>query len=354
MPERPDGRGKPGDPSTQTKDVEEGEALVKEAKKLVDAGGSAKKAYEKYCKGLQILLAVIDAIARNKEDDPGAADLRHRVDGYLEEAERLKQRLDTEGKSGGSERSREKDHALGKYSKSKNDGKASIHERIEKGEALISAGRDADARGVFDEAYEKYCRGLQYILEVMPQLNDKDPDLTPLRSKVSNYLERAEQLKEKLEHAGVKGLAEKPKDSSSKRASTGGSSVGTDRDRGARGRSRSRPKQKQRSQSRSRRHGGSARDHRRSGRSTSRSRRKEASRRSLAKDSSRRGSSPRPPPPKASGFGGLAGGGGPDEVDATRPKAPSGPRPPPGNQPLLRPKSGASLLVGKAKASARP
>jgi len=197
--------------------IERGEALVKEAQQLAGKGGHAKKAYEKYCRGLQSLL---DVMPKLPEDDPSAANLRGRVDGYLEEAERLKARMDAETRAGAagtqpaacgmSERGGDAAVPDAK-GQGKGDGnpesrdvtekKAQLRQRLERGEALMNEGRAAEEKNQLEEAYEKYCRGLQYVLEVMPQLGEEGGQQNPLRGKVSGYLERAERLKEKLETA---------------------------------------------------------------------------------------------------------------------------------------------------------
>eukprot|EP00927_Polykrikos_kofoidii_P034513 TRINITY_DN29274_c0_g1_i1.p1 TRINITY_DN29274_c0_g1~~TRINITY_DN29274_c0_g1_i1.p1 ORF type:complete len:1422 (-),score=291.29 TRINITY_DN29274_c0_g1_i1:126-4391(-) len=372
------------DSSVQSK-IEKGEALVKEAKKLVESKGDTKKAYEKYCRGLQSLLGVMSKLP---EDDRSAADLRVRVDGYLEEAERLKGRIDGEAKLGSSttpgsagsrtprgdrERGEEKGPAGGDRPSNvhagKKDGKAEesaekkarseggpFQARLDRGHELIDEGKIAEEKGLPEEAYQKFCRGLQYILEVLPQLGE-DPQVAPLRVKVSSYLERAEKLKEKLESMGAKG-PEKPRlpQEPSKRPgandrSDRGSATSGARDERERARSRDRQRNKHRSRSRSRRHGGHGRSERHRSRSRSRG---GASR----KESGRSGSDAKPhrsggsgPPAKAPGFGDLASE---PQVEATRPKAVGSARPPPPpSQPVMRPKSGASLLVGKAKASAK-
>jgi len=76
---------------------------------------------------------------------------------------------------------------------------AQLRGHVDKGEALVREGQKLEAARSLDEAYEKYCRGLQYLLEVMPKLPEDDPAIGPLRVKISGYLEQAEKLKENLE-----------------------------------------------------------------------------------------------------------------------------------------------------------
>lgn len=71
--------------------------------------------------------------------------------------------------------------------------------RVDRGEALVREGQQLERSGNLDEAYEKYCRGLQYLLEVMPKLGEDNPHVASLRLKISGYLEQAEKLKERLE-----------------------------------------------------------------------------------------------------------------------------------------------------------
>uniref|UniRef100_A0A7S4QT51 RRM domain-containing protein n=1 Tax=Alexandrium monilatum TaxID=311494 RepID=A0A7S4QT51_9DINO len=395
--------GEARDDSTKAK-IDRGEALVKEAKQLTEKGGTTKKAYERYCRGLQVLL---DVMPKLREDDPSASELRLRVDGYLEEAERLKGRLEAESKPeprpaanergtggrGDRERERERDRprdgerglphppersprdspggaaaglggsarprpdegiAKGGASKARGSAPAQhdpkgLTGRLERGEALIHEGRAAEDKGQMEEAYEKYCRGLQYVLEVMPQLPNDDPQVPSLRQMVSSYLERAERLKDKLEGSG-RGSGRR---GAGQEASKHGGSAGERH--GGSGRSRSRHRHKHRSRSRSRRHGGHGHGHRRS---RSRSRVGGGSRKEL---------NPLPSPHGSHGRGGLPMAPQPPPVRSGPPKAPSipdnpgaeasrakgGPPRPPGAAPLLRPKTGTALLVGKAKASSK-
>merc|ERR1719428_2223972 len=66
----------------------------------------------------------------------------------------------------------------------------------------MQEGKVAEVAGLHDEAYEKYCNGLHHLLEVMPKLDERDPTAASLRSKISGYLETAENLKTRLEGSG--------------------------------------------------------------------------------------------------------------------------------------------------------
>jgi len=366
--------------------IEKGEAMVRDAKALVGQLGPVKKAYEKYCRGLQSLL---DVMPKLPENDPSAADLRMRVDGYLEEAERLKTRLDNEGSRGagtggggerevralrGAGRDGEPGNSKGKAEGASRDSSATkadagtrddkkasgvwaqadegggaLVQRLERGEALIQGGREAEDANLLDEAYEKYCRGLQLVLEAMPQLPNDHPKVASLKQKVSSYLERAERLKERLANSEKSGARPRGAAQDGKRSSHAGDHGGG----GRRARSCSRHRHKHRSPSRSRSHRHGGHDRRRS-HSRSRGGRKDAaalpsaaSRRTA--QSSGRGIAPAPLPTGRSLHHSKAAGAPPD-----RSKPPTGPPRPSGPAaPLLRPKSGNALLVGKAKASVK-
>lgn len=71
--------------------------------------------------------------------------------------------------------------------------------RIEHGKKLVKAGKDALLKGKTEKAYEKYCRGLQYLLDVMPKLSESRPKAQELRQHIHGYLDEAEKLKQKLD-----------------------------------------------------------------------------------------------------------------------------------------------------------
>jgi len=176
------------DPALQNRIVR-GEQLVRDGKAAHEQG-QTEKAYEKYCRGLQYLLDVIPKLG---EDKPRAQALRLRINGYLDEAEKLKQQLDAAeegGSSGAADAASRVKAAV---------GDALVQHRVDRGEALIREGQQLEDERSFEEAYEKYCRGLQYLLEVMPKLAEDSPRVADLRAKISGYLEQAETLKERLE-----------------------------------------------------------------------------------------------------------------------------------------------------------
>lgn len=239
------------DPALRSRIIK-GEQLVKEGKGAVDKG-QTEKAYEKYCRGLQYLLDVMPKIG---EDRPAAKALRLRINGYLDDAEKLKQKLDageakavsaasTSGpppsstatpdeppmlaamasalsksnslrEKGGSAEAKPGEDKVPPGTggdalfRSRGDrGEARDREgqqqvqlernRVDRGEALVREGQQLERNGHLDEAYEKYCRGLQYLLEMMPKLGEDNPHVASLRLKISGYLEQAEKLKERLE-----------------------------------------------------------------------------------------------------------------------------------------------------------
>lgn len=176
------------DPALQNRIVR-GEQLVRDGKAAHEQG-QTEKAYEKYCRGLQYLLDVMPKLG---EDKPKAQALRMRINGYLDEAEKLKQQLDA-GEEGCSSSAAD---AASRVKAAVGD--ALVQNRVDRGEALIREGQQLEDERSFEEAYEKYCRGLQYLLEVMPKLAEDSPRVADLRAKISGYLEQAETLKERLE-----------------------------------------------------------------------------------------------------------------------------------------------------------
>lgn len=169
-----------------------------------------------------------------------------------------------------------------------------------------------EENGSSQEAYEKYCRGLQVVLEEMPKLGEDNPIVGPLRNKVSIYLERAESLKAKLE---VEASANK------ETAREAARDVGRDSARSARESVRDSVRESGRDDKDKRRE--RSRSRRRRDRSRSRDRRR-STRRSRSRGS---------------------------KFEATRPKG-APPRPARGQSPP-RPKKGNALLVGKASAARR-
>lgn len=232
---------------------------------------------------------------------------------------------------------------------------AALAQRLEKGEALIDQGQKAENAAFLDEAYEKYCRGLQLVLEAIPQLPDDHPQGPALKQKVSIYLERAERLKERLANSTPPGgIRQRGAAQDSRRSSNAGDHGGGGR---ARSRSRHRHRHRSHSRSRSRRHGAR---HRRRSPSRSRGGRREAAplppaASSRTAQSSGRGIAPAPPPVGRSVHPSKAAGPPPHRSmpnGPPRPSGPSGPAATPGKA-LLVGKSGSALLVGKAKAGAK-
>lgn len=339
--------------------IERGEACIREGK-LCERSGPARKAYDQYRRGLQIL---IDVMQKLGEEDPIASSLRLRVDTYLEDAEKLKARIDAEGEKRGQTFGPERPRQGGRVDvKSKHsrapsvppekrsrpstsdpaaDKKALLAGRLERGESLIKEGRLAEEKNKTEEAYEKYCRGLQCIIEVMPQLDDDDPQVAPLREKVSDYLERAEKLNKKFEVAGTRRPAAE--------ASQGGSSRGPKRESQKRStrsdRSRSRRHKKSRSRSRRRRERRRSRS--RSGRKGAHGSVGEAARALAQSSAPPVAPGPvSPPGPMLSVPWHLRPERKPPQGSAASVPPVPAPRGP--AAPLLRPKSGSALLVGKA------
>ncbi|CAJ1374867.1 unnamed protein product [Effrenium voratum] len=70
--------------------IERGEALMLAGQRLARSS-KLGEAYDKYCAGLKLLLEVMPQL---REEDAQASRLRSKISGYLEEAERLKERRD--------------------------------------------------------------------------------------------------------------------------------------------------------------------------------------------------------------------------------------------------------------------
>jgi len=81
---------------------------------------------------------------------------------------------------------------------------------ITKGEQLIRDGKSARRRGHSDKAYEKYCRGLQYLLDVMPKLGADKPKAQAFRLRINGYLDEAEKLKQQLDALEAETTKEMP------------------------------------------------------------------------------------------------------------------------------------------------
>ncbi|CAK9105076.1 unnamed protein product [Durusdinium trenchii] len=77
--------------------IERGETLMSNGQRL-EKSGKLEEAYDKYCTGLKILLEVAAAKCIVwPQEDAVASRLRSKISGYLEEAERLKERRDGAG-----------------------------------------------------------------------------------------------------------------------------------------------------------------------------------------------------------------------------------------------------------------
>lgn len=89
--------------------IERGEALMQNGQRLAKSG-KLGEAYEKYCAGLKILLEVMPQL---REEDAQASRLRSKISGYLEEAERLKERRDSGEENGQGSRRRRRSRGRG-------------------------------------------------------------------------------------------------------------------------------------------------------------------------------------------------------------------------------------------------
>eukprot|EP00406_Dinophysis_acuminata_P016028 CAMPEP_0179342778 /NCGR_PEP_ID=MMETSP0797-20121207/70602_1 /TAXON_ID=47934 /ORGANISM="Dinophysis acuminata, Strain DAEP01" /LENGTH=130 /DNA_ID=CAMNT_0021057043 /DNA_START=1 /DNA_END=389 /DNA_ORIENTATION=+ len=82
-----------------------------------------------------------------------------------------------------------------------------LRSRIIKGEQLVREGKGAVDRGQTEKAYEKYCRGLQHLLDVMPKIGEDRPAAKALRLRINGYLDEAEKLKQKLDAGEAKAIS---------------------------------------------------------------------------------------------------------------------------------------------------
>lgn len=90
-----------------------------------------------------------------------------------------------------------------------------LQKRIEKGEKLVADGKAALAKGNPKKAYEKYCKGLQDLLDLMATLGENSQRTLALRLRINGYLDEAEKLKQMNEGrqlsdnacAGIQGSA---------------------------------------------------------------------------------------------------------------------------------------------------
>jgi len=314
----PPRRGR-GFPQEVQERIEAGERLIEEARALRTR--EPRLAWRRYVAGLRGLVA---EVRRLPEEDDDAADLRSRVDGYLQEADALKKQL-----RGGQRCEAPSEAPSGKRGRSGAAGLADVAAPwlplLDQGEDLVGQGAELEKQRRYQEAYEKYCRGLEFFLQVMPQLGEENPQVDDLRKRVDTYLKRAESLKERLEGPGA----------SRREASPPREQSAHDRDRD---RERSRHRQRRERGDRSR-----SRDWERQGRSRG----------------ERRGSGASPQPISGGHHSRHHGSsGGPPPRGAPPPSAKGGPPagPPRGASPRRSGAgggSGSSLLVGKSKAATR-
>eukprot|EP00931_Biecheleriopsis_adriatica_P077958 TRINITY_DN5142_c0_g1_i1.p1 TRINITY_DN5142_c0_g1~~TRINITY_DN5142_c0_g1_i1.p1 ORF type:complete len:1225 (-),score=248.79 TRINITY_DN5142_c0_g1_i1:19-3693(-) len=152
--------------------IVKGEQLVLRGKAIASEG-KPTRAYEKFYQGLQYLT---QANASLRDGSPAVADFRTKVQGYMDEAEKLNRSVEAPGGDAGDD--------------------MSLERRIERGEGLMQAGQRLARSGKLTQAYDQYCAGLKILLEVMPKLRQDDPNSSKMRSKISSYLEEAESLKD--------------------------------------------------------------------------------------------------------------------------------------------------------------
>eukprot|EP00927_Polykrikos_kofoidii_P029647 TRINITY_DN25611_c0_g1_i3.p1 TRINITY_DN25611_c0_g1~~TRINITY_DN25611_c0_g1_i3.p1 ORF type:complete len:1415 (-),score=328.77 TRINITY_DN25611_c0_g1_i3:116-4360(-) len=193
--------------------INKGDGLVSEARCL--AKKSPGKAYEKYCRGLQYLLDVMPKLEKDKQR---AETLRLRINGYLTEAERTKERVESvcanEGGGGcgdaeadatsapmpqpafcaalDSQTGADISNGVGGSGESQG-GSDGVPKGTKKSDTLLREGEVLEADGKLAEAYEKYCLGLQNMLDFV------DPDVHTHKTKMTTYFEKAERLKEIIE-----------------------------------------------------------------------------------------------------------------------------------------------------------
>jgi len=233
------------DPDVHSR-IEKGVALCREGKALAD-NGHIEKALEKYSSGLK---SVLDRIGQLGDGDPRTTSLRIQVNEFLEDSAKLKERLserdeskstkaspddgahglkngsgggreghgespatraktdaEPHAKDGAGEDRRAKKRDRDQVAKERqevgdglpDDTPPQLRERIEKGEALIKEAQKLEGKNSREEAYEKYCQGLQFLLEIMPELGENNAHVRTLRTRISKYLEQAEKLKETLD-----------------------------------------------------------------------------------------------------------------------------------------------------------
>lgn len=77
-----------------------------------------------------------------------------------------------------------------------------VQSSLAKGEAIIRQAREAEDQDQWDQAWDSYNTGLKHMIgEVLPKLPKDSALKATLRRQLSEYLERAERLKEKLDQS---------------------------------------------------------------------------------------------------------------------------------------------------------
>lgn len=234
----------------QQQRLDEGLRLIRRGQEAAQ-NGLAGKAYEKYCRALPGLLAVVGQLG---EDRPTLQqEWQKRINGYMDEAEKLKAEAAvmaaataaTIRNGGGREQSRptpapaaiESRHSARAHHPSSRTSRAAsglpgtpaavasptlahkpnfsadtgetssreFKRRLKSGELLIQEAEEREDAGDLKDAYEKYCSGLQALLEALPTLAEDSQEANLLRTKISKYLKEAERLKELLEGPSASG-----------------------------------------------------------------------------------------------------------------------------------------------------
>mmetsp|Transcript_7638 Transcript_7638/g.14048 ORF Transcript_7638/g.14048 Transcript_7638/m.14048 type:complete len:590 (-) Transcript_7638:127-1896(-) len=86
-----------------------------------------------------------------------------------------------------------------------------LRSKLEMAEKVIDEARAAESRNQWGQALECYNRGLKPILEeILPKLEKENPFRGLLRKQLQDYLERAEQLKDRLDRYKASGCRKAP------------------------------------------------------------------------------------------------------------------------------------------------
>jgi len=70
---------------------------------------------------------------------------------------------------------------------------------LTKGQAMIAQGREAEDKGNLQSALDCYRKGLKKVIAVLGKLSEDDPRTASTRHMVSEYLERSEKVKRKVD-----------------------------------------------------------------------------------------------------------------------------------------------------------